>query len=89
MRRISIRTLRNKLSTQLQNLPAEITKNGKIIAILCTQEDYYDEVEIEPQKPSNRNHSIKTTSPTGGIPMAEIDAITRSYFNPQPKTGKT
>lgn len=75
MRQINIRTLRNKLSTQLEDLPVEITKNGHIIAVLCTHGDYNDEVEIKPKKSTILNDNIKTTSYTDG----------RLSFNPQPK----
>lgn len=36
MRQVNIRTLRSELSTQLEDLPFEITKNGKTLAIVCT-----------------------------------------------------
>ena len=38
MRQVNIRTLRLELSTQLEDLPFEITKNGQVIAIACTQQ---------------------------------------------------
>lgn len=78
MRQINIRELRATLSTQLQDLPFEITKNGKSIAIVCTQPTNpfkegrlqgLDSIDISPECTQQ-----KADTPTGG-----------GFFNPQPK----
>jgi len=83
MREVNIRTLRKELSTQLEDLPFSVTKNGRIIAQVCTQEGKSEAIEPKAEKPIICNNRQKTTSSTGSI----LDEINRSnqYFNPQPK----
>lgn len=80
MRQVNIRVLRATLSTQLQDLPFEITRNGRIIGVVCTQEDKNKDVEPKVKKSSACNNTEKTTSHTGGRP--KIDPFYNVFFNP-------
>ena len=99
MRQISIKRLKNNLCKELQDLPLEVTKYGRVVATITQGND--DKVATTPQKvvisgdkedkaekSTTCNHKQKATSHTGGRPlkdMTEIDRITMSYFSPQPK----
>ncbi len=66
MRQISTRTLRAELSTQLDDMPFEITKNGHVIGVMCTQEDYntshYHDFEHNTKKSSACNDTQKAAT---------------------------
>lgn len=82
MRQVSIRTLRKELSTQLQDLPFEITKNGKIIGIMCTQEDYIGDKVRKATSITKRSYEGKTTSTTDGT-QTWINPLTNSALAPK------
>jgi len=89
MRQVNIRILRSGLSTQLMGLPFQITRNGKIIGIVCTQYDYLDTQldksryklprDGKAQVIDNLKQKIKCTQPKATI------ATGGSFFNPRPK----
>ena len=78
MRQVNIRELRSTLCTQLQDLPFEITKNSKIIALVCTQ-------PTNPLKEGKLQH-IDSIDISKECTHQKADTPTRgSFFNPQPK----
>lgn len=74
MRQVSIGTLRTELRTQLQDLPFEVTRNGEVIVIVCTQLDYMGDKARKATPITSCSYKGKTTSSTGG-----------GFFNSQPK----
>ncbi len=79
MREVAIRKLRSELSTQLANLPFAVTKNGNIVAVMCTQEDY---IGTHLQREIDAVKKIPIRKDT--VLEKRIKVMT-DYFNPRPK----
>ena len=92
MRQISIRELRSNMCTQLKDLPFEITKNGKIIGIMCTQPDYTGNKAGQSVHNNNRATKQQVADILRSKPKVTATKATSSmggsFFNPQPKGGK-
>jgi hypothetical protein len=79
MRQVSIRNLRANLSKELNNLPFEVIKHGKVVGIMCTQDEHLGgnsvhndgkvaKKRVHKQKAENISHlkhKEKATSHTG------------------------
>ena len=98
MREISIRELRATLCTQLKDLPFELTKNGKVIGIMCTQFDYSDQqlnesVHNQDKQPKQQTANIvekkqKVITKKSNIPTGEIPILGHSKSMQIRKKGK-
>lgn len=87
MRQVSIKQLNKHLSAELNDLPFEITKNGKVIGGVMPKGTYLmlkgtDKVHKQPIESTDKG---KGTDNKVVTPYRKPPFESRSYFNPQPK----
>ena len=97
MRQVNIKELKKNLSRELQDLPFEITKFGRVVGVVCEKGNHFDseKIEITSKEEKKGSHLMKDVKEK----LTEITKKKKSsnnsettshtgpvhYFNPCPK----
>jgi len=61
MRQVNIKELKKNLSRELQDLPFEITKFGRVVGVVCEKGDHFnsEKIEITSKEEKKGSHLVK------------------------------
>jgi len=99
MRQVNIKELKNNLSKELQDLPFEITKFGRVVGVVCEKGSHLDDAKVEKviESKIKGSHLVKDVKEKlteiikkkQGTDITETTIATGgSFFKPCPKPGK-
>jgi len=75
MRQINLKILRSRITHELKNLPFEITKNGKVVAVVAKG------LNLSDGKPSNKKKGLNNSDKKGTTSKKGVHKKTK-WTNP-------